>query len=348
MIPPGVSPGLDKRARRRRRLLPLALGLAAAAVVVVLLAGGGSHSGGGSPAPGPAASPEVPAPAARPVARLAPHRLPEPLSGEAVVADGGRILVIGGLDAEDVSTSQVLSLDPATGRLAPVAPLSEARHDTAAAALGGTVYVFAGGSATELDSVESLRPGGVWTTVGSLPTTRSDLSALSVAGRAYMLGGYGGQAPLSPVLATRDGRHFAVAGHLPVPFRYAAMAAVGPTIYTFGGELASGLATDAIQAFDTASGRARVVGHLPEPVSHASAVALGGRIYVLGGSEGEAVSDRILSFTPPAGAVHPAGRLPFPVTNAAAAALGGKGYLFGGLDAEGGWLDSVIELRLSE
>jgi N-acetylneuraminic acid mutarotase len=346
MIPSAVSPGLDKRARRRRRLLPLALGLAVAAVVVVLLAGGSSHSG--PPTAGPAAPSEAPAPAARPVARLARHRLPEPLSGEAVVAEGGRILVVGGLDAEDVSTSQVLSLDPSTGRFAPIAPLSEARHDTAATALGGTVYVFAGGSASELDSVESLSPGGAWTTVGSLPTTRSDLSALSVAGRAYVLGGYDGQAPLKPVLATRDGRRFPVAGDLPVPFRYAATAAVGPTIYTFGGELASGLDTDAIQAFDTTSGRARVVGHLPEPLSHASAVALGGRIYVLGGSSREAVSDRILSFTPPAGAVHSVGRLPFPVTNAAAAALGGTGYLVGGLDPEGGWLDSVIEVRLSE
>jgi hypothetical protein len=282
----------------------------------------------------------------RPVARLAPHMLPIALSGEAALGLPGRILVIGGLDSSDVSTSEVLELRTATGRLTHLGSLSEPRHDTAVAALGGKVLVFGGGSLTELDSVESLS-GGSPQAIGRLPTTRSDLAAIAVAGRVYVLGGYDGQLPLRPVLQTIDGRHFTAVGRLPVPFRYAAVAAIGRTIYTFGGELASGLDSDAIQAIDTRSGRAKVIGHLHRPLSHASAVVLGGRIYVLGGRSGENPTDEILSFDPSTERLRSAGHLPFPVTNAAATGVGDIGYLIGGLDAEGGSLASVIEVRVN-
>jgi N-acetylneuraminic acid mutarotase len=272
--------------------------------------------------------------------------LPSALSGEAVLGLPRRILVIGGLDSSDVSTSEVLELPTATGKFRRRGSLAEPRHDTAAAALDGRFLVFGGGSLSELDSVESLS-GGSSAVIGHLPTTRSDLSAVTVAGRIYVLGGYDGQRPLGPVLQTIDGRRFTAVGELPVPFRYAAVAASGRTIYTFGGELANGLDSDAIQAIDTSSGRARVIGHLHRPLSHASAVVLGGRIYVLGGSSRENPTDEILSFDPSTGKLHSAGHLPFPVTNAAATAVGDIGYLIGGLDAEGSSLASVVEVRLA-
>jgi N-acetylneuraminic acid mutarotase len=272
--------------------------------------------------------------------------LPAALSGEAVLGLPKSILVIGGLDSSDVSTSEVLELRTVTSRFTHLSPLSEPRHDTAAAALGGKLLVFGGGSLTELDSVESLSAGSS-EVIGRLPTTRSDLSAVTVAGRVYVLGGYDGQAPLGPVLQTIDGRRFTVVGELPVPFRYAAVAAIGGTIYTFGGELASGLDSDAIQAIDTGSGRARVIAHLHRSLSHASAVALHGRIYVLGGSSRESPTDEILSFNPSTKRLRSAGHLPFAVTHAAATGIDGVGYLIGGLDAEGGSLASVIEVRLT-
>jgi Kelch motif len=352
-----LSPNRDRRRRsehrqsrraasehaRRTRLLPL-IAVLLALVVGLFVA---FRSGGGS------SSPEAPNGASsqehrryRPVARLARHGLPAPLSGESVLGLPGRVLVLGGLDTSDVSTSEALELSTATGKFSDLAPLSEPRHDTAAAAIGGKTMVFGGGSLTELDSVESFSPRGSPEVVGQLPTTRSDLSAVTVAGRAYVLGGYDGNLPLAPVLRTSDGRSFTSIGDLPVPFRYAAVATIGRMIYTFGGELANGLDSDAIQAIDTRGGRARVIGHLDRPLSHASAVVLGGRIYVLGGRSRENPTDEILSFDPSTEEIRLAGHLPFPVTNAAAGGVGAVGYLIGGLDAEGGSLASVIEVRL--
>src|SRR5260221_1522875 len=208
--------------------------------------------------------------------------LPAALSGEAVLGLPGRGLVVGGLESSAVSPAEVLELRTGKGRRAHLGSLSDPRHDTAAAALGGTALVFGGGSLAELDSVESLS-GGSSQVIGRLPTTRSDLSAITVAGRVYVLGGYDGQLPLGPVLQTIDGRHFTAVGELPVPVRYAAVAAIGRTIYTFGGELANGLDADAIQAIHTRSGRATAIGHLHRPLSPPSPVVLGGRTSPLGG-----------------------------------------------------------------
>jgi Kelch motif len=324
----------------RKFLALIAILLVAVVGLLAMLRSGGSSSD--------RAAPNTPTPPRRhrlrPVVRLAPHGLPEALSGEAVLGLPRAVLVIGGLDKSDVSTSEVLELRTATGRFTHFGSMSEPRHDTAVAALGGRFLIFGGGSLTELDSVESLSPGSA-AVIGRLPTTRSDLSAVTVAGRVYVLGGYDGNLPLGPVLRTDDGRTFTSIGNLPVPIRYAAVAAIGRTIYAFGGELASGLDSNAIQAIDTRSSRARVVGHLDRPLSHASAVVLGGRIYVLGGKSQEDPTDRILSYDPSTGALRPAGHLPFPVTNAAAARVGDVGYLIGGLDAEGGSLRSVIEVQ---
>ena len=98
-----------------------------------------------------------------------------------------------------------------------------------------------------------------------------------------MIGGYDGTRLDPEVLATRDGRHFRVAARLPVPVRYAAMAAAGGLIWVFGGQTAAG-PTDVIQRIDPATGAATVAGHLPRPVQGAAALSLGGQVYVAGGA----------------------------------------------------------------
>jgi hypothetical protein len=342
---PGRSNRRAARARRRGRLLPVAATLAvlAGGLILALSSGGGSSRG-------TVASSHKAARAHHPVetlrAELAPRPLPSSVSGESLATRAGRVLVIGGLSSSDVSTSDVLQLSPRTGITTSVGALSEVRHDTAAALLGSQVLVFGGGSASELNSVESLTSGAAGTVIGHLPTTRSDLSALTLDGRVYVLGGYDGNAPTPIVLRTANGRGFSDFATLPVAFRYAAVVALGSSIYMFGGELADGLDSDAIQRLDTGTGRARIIGRLPRALSHASAVALGGRAYILGGRTREVATDRVLSFDPQTGKVRSAGRLPLAVTNAAATVVGDRGYLIGGLGAHGETLASVIEVRL--
>jgi hypothetical protein len=263
-----------------------------------------------------------------------------------VLPQGRDLLVIGGLDESDVSTGAVTKLDPATGSDRSDGELSEPLHDIAATEVPSGVLVFGGGSATTTDEVQRLVPGGAGEAVGRLPVPRSDLSAVTVGGSAYVLGGYDGEQTVGEILRTRDGSSLETVAKLPVAVRYPAVLALGATIYALGGEESSGADTSAIQAFDTRTGHASVIGHLPGPLAHASAVVLGGRAYVLGGRLNGSTTDQILRIDPAKGTAAPAGQLPEPVQNAAAAVIGGVGYLVGGLTPEEAPLSSVVALRL--
>jgi hypothetical protein len=269
------------------------------------------------------------------------------VSGEAVAARGRSLLVIGGLDRNDVSIDSIVRLDGESGAAEPAGTLSQPLHDAAATALPGGVLVFGGGSTTTIADVERVVPGGSGEVVGELPVARSDLSAVTVGGRAYVLGGYDGQETVGAILRTSDGAKLETVAQLPVPVRYAAVATRGRRIYAFGGEESSGVDSAAIQMLDTQTGRASVIGRLPGPLAHASAIELGGRIYVLGGRLDGSTTDRILRFDPAHGSAAPAGRLPSPVQNAAAGVAGGVGYLIGGLSPREETLSSVVTLTLA-
>ncbi len=278
--------------------------------------------------------------------------LPASISGESVVPLPGGPLILGGLDASEGSVSGVFQLDARSGHVRQAGELSAPLHDAAAAVVGDRILVFGGGAEASVDEVQSMQAGGgsvlnaeVASVVGHLPTARSDLSAVEVGGRAYVLGGYDGAAPLDSVLASTDGSSFSEVATLPAPARYIAVAALGGRIYAFGGELASGAPSDAIREVDPKTGVARVVGHLPQATSHASAISLGGRIYLLGGEAGGAVSNRIWRFDPAADVVTLAGRLPLPVANGAATVVGSTAYLIGGKGADGSALRTVVLLR---
>ncbi|HEX6456952.1 MAG TPA: kelch repeat-containing protein [Solirubrobacterales bacterium] len=292
------------------------------------------------------------APAASKVLVAAAQKgLPAPISGEAAAAVPGGTLILGGLDANEASVEGVFSLGP-SGRVQSAGSLAGPLHDAAATVLKGKVLIFGGGTETSTDQVQSLPASAslsspaTATVVGHLPAVRSDLSAVTVGSRAYVLGGYDGTEPDPAVLATADGRSFSQVAELEVPARYMAVAALGGRIYAFGGETGAGRPTDAIQEVDPAKGAVRQVGRLPQPVSHAAAVALGGSVYVLGGEGAEGATAKSWRFDPGSGKVFPASSLPHPVAGGAVAGAGESAYLIGGTGAGGEALASVVKLSL--
>jgi hypothetical protein len=342
---PGKRPsGRKSAARRRRRLLP-AIGL-----VLLVVAGVVAFSSGGGSSPSGAIAPRV-------HTLLVAHKvkpLPAPISGESVVATHRGPLSIGGLDASESSAAGVFGLDPKSGELSEAGSLTGPLHDTGATVLGSRVLVFGGGTEASTDTVQSLPvPDGSATAasaeaIGELPTVRSDLSAVTIGKRAYVLGGYDGNAPLDSVLATSDGSNFAEVTRLPVPARYLAVAALDGKIFAFGGETANGAATDAIREVDPAAGTARIVGHLPSAVSHAAAVALGGSIYVLGGESGGSPTAQIWRFVPGKKTVTAAGRLPEPISGGGVAAIGSAAYLIGGTSSGETPIATVLKLEVRQ
>jgi hypothetical protein len=317
----------------------LTVGGIALLVVVVVAWGAGAFASGPATAPtGDAAL--VPALEAG----VATWQLPVALSRAAVVPSAAGVTVLGGLDATGTSTTSVTTITP-SGVVRTGAPLAVAVHDASAATLGGATYVFGGGSPATVATVQAVPAAGPTAAGASLPAPRSDSAAVTIGSTAFVVGGYTGTDYLPAVLATTDGRTFRTVASLPVPVRYPAVAADGPTLYVLGGEVhaASGTAaTSAVQAVDTATGAASVVAHLPQPLYGAAAFDLGGVLYVVGGeSPGGRTLTTVDAYVPASHRVLFAGLLPQADAFGGAATVGtgaaALGYLVGGaVTAQGG------------
>lgn len=259
-----------------------------------------------------------------------PWRLPQPLGREAALAGTGGVVVAGGLVAGDQSSAATYRLDLRTGRVTSLPDLPVAVHDVGAALQNGHRLVLGGGNASEQDVVQGWR-NGAWRVIGHLPAARSDLVAVTVGNRTFVIGGYDGSTPaVADVLVSTGGRRWAVFGRLAVPVRYPAVAVAAGAIWVFGGER-SGAMVGTVQRIDLRTGQVRRAAGLPGPVGHASAVTLGGRILLVGGRTDQSTLTRAMWWFDPAnGDVRRAGLLPTPLADSAVVATGNSAYLVGG------------------
>lgn len=259
-------------------------------------------------------------------------RLPAPVSRMIALPDAGDVLLAGGLNSLDTSTNQVELLDVRTGRVHVLGTVPDAFHDAAAVTIAGHAVIFGGGSTTSTDTVQSFaeskaRKGFI---IGRLPQPRSDLAAATVGNRVYVLGGYTGTTALTDVLETTRGTSFRAVATLPVTVRYAAVTAIGSTIWVVGGEHAN-KPVRAIQRIDTTTGTTSVVGFLPRARTDASAMVIAGRVLIAGGRGPNGRAVRTVDELDASGtSVREVARLLTPVADAAHVVIGGTGYLIGG------------------
>jgi hypothetical protein len=171
----------------------------------------------------------------------------------------------------------------------------------------------------------------------------SDVGAATIGNTAYVVGGYTEVVPLRTIVAFTPAGGARVVGMLPVPLRYAAVAAVGGHLLIAGGTSGEA-AQQAILSFDPASGAVRQIGTLPQPLTHAAGASLDGRFLVFGGrgSERTSQSAAILSIDPAGGATSSAGSLPEPLSDLGAASLPGEVVLVGGRDRSGAVRDQAL------
>lgn len=296
----------------------------------------GCVSGTGDPAPGtPAIAPSgLRARPARVVlkVRRATFALPSPVQREVAGVIGGTVYVVGGLNNSDLSVADVVALNAGKGTAHEIGTMPNAFHDAAGAVIHGRLFVFGGGTGQGSNVVQSFDPAsGAGRVEGTMPQALSDLSGTVVGGIAYLVGGYDNVSPQRSIFSTTDGRHFSMAGNLPVGLRYPAVAPFGSMVVIAGGQTATGL-TDEVLAFDPATGTVRTIGHLRQPTAHAAAFTLGGILYVAGGrdEEGSALAG-IEAVNPTKGTVRlAAGRMPSPLADPAVVVVGNEAWLLGG------------------
>jgi len=256
-------------------------------------------------------------------------RLPSARSRAVALAVGSAILLCGGLTSTGTTTGAILRIDLQSGRVFSGGALAAPVHDAGGAVLGGSGFVFGGGSVVPGSLVQRVGPTGAAIAVGQLPVVRADLVAVSVDGELLIVGGGTPARPDARVLATTDGGRFRAVAMLAVGVRYPAVAVVGGLVYVIGGSTPSG-DSSVIQEIDPHTGLVRIVGHLTDGLSHASALVVGGALLIAGGRKGGSAQDALWELDVARGTVTRIGRLPYAVSDMAAVVVGGIGYLIGG------------------
>jgi non-specific serine/threonine protein kinase len=161
-------------------------------------------------------------------------------------------------------------------------PLPAARQETAAAALGDTLYVIAGkdssGAATK--SVFVFKAGS-WSAGPSLPIPLDHAAASALGGFLYVSGGFSNGPPSARVFRLNGSAWTEVA-----PMKRArgghTLVVVGANAYSLGGADAAGdVATP--EAYDPDTNKWRDLAPLPAPRNHVSGFAYRGSACIAGG-----------------------------------------------------------------
>ena len=327
---------------RRRRLTVLAvLALVVALVYVVASPGGSKHPsrsatnrGRGGAATAAAADPPIPAVEAG----VLPWTLASAVSREVVLPGGGSsLLVIGGLDAGQASTSTIYSLDVTSGNETVQGHLAAATHDAGGAVVAGRVDLFGGGSPATIPAVEQFAASPGMGTPTPAPTNWqaanfggewSPANAAPPGNAPVVITGATTTATAPAPLTASSG------GNLPRPRSDLSAVTVGTTTYVVGGY--TGSAPDADIWATTDGVNFKVAGQLVTPVRYGAVVAHAGLVYVFGGqavggpTDGAAVAS-VQVFDPSSRKVKVVGSLPQALAGSTAVDLDGNVYIAGGV-----------------
>ncbi len=302
---------------------------------------------------------------------LLPWQLQSPLSRMAVYpgSSANQLVLAGGLSSSGQSVNQIYTLNTTNGTLNMTGTLPSQLHDAASAMIGNNYAVFGGGSTGSVNSSTVFNTSGQVIGSGNLPQKRSDATAISLAGKTFIIGGYDGSQADPMVLKTADGTHFSPVGNLPVPVRYAAVAASGSNIYIFGGQAIggsnSGNPVNDVQIINTSNDSIQLASwKLPVPLEGAAGFVLNNEMFLAGGLSSKAESITLGAGTTQVPGVNVsansltrnniwavdihngsflnAGRLQLPVANAGVAVVGSHAWLVGG--EYGGQVVSSVQM----
>jgi N-acetylneuraminic acid mutarotase len=283
--------------------------------------------------------------------------LQEPRQEVAVAALAGKVYVIGGIRADGSTADTVEVYDPATDRWQFAAPLPTSVHHTAAAVVGGTLYVIGGLWGLRFAPVNAVfaydSTTNTWTRKASLLTSRGALAVGVVAGRIYAAGG-------SPRARERDFAVYDPATDtwtslppLPTPRNHLAAGTVGTTFYAVGGRSGGiGGITDVLEAFDTRSSAWMTKAPMPTARGGIAGAVVQGCLYVFGGEGNPARADGVFATTevydPRISAWQRLQPMRTPRHGIGAAAVGRRIYIPGGATVQGFGVTGVHEAFITE
>lgn len=175
--------------------------------------------------------------------------------------------------------------------------------------------------------------------LGTLPAAVQDPAVAALPdGRVALLGGLDSSQSSTDAVTVLDGGSSTPHGTLPNAQHDAQAAALGSSVYVFGGGQFSEY--DHILRYDPATATTAPAGALPTPASDVAVTWIGNTAYIVGGYTGTSFLDTILAWSP-GGAPRVVAHLPAGVRYAAAAPANGKVIIVGGT-LTGGPSDQIL------
>ncbi|GAC1637121.1 MAG: hypothetical protein NVS4B2_25830 [Chloroflexota bacterium] len=215
--------------------------------------------------------------------------------------------------------------------------LPEAREETAAASLGGRLYVIGGFDAGGQDTAGVfVYDGRAWHAGPPLPMAVDHTSAATLGGHLYVAGGFSsGHASNAVLVLASSGRAWLRARAMHHARGALALVAVGGNLYAVGGKDTNGYEIGSIEVYRPASRTWNDVGTLPGPRDHLAGFSYRGSVCVAGGRMPN--TGRVDCYTPASHRWLRLPDLPTPTSGAGAASLGKTVVVGGGeLATEGG------------
>ncbi|MBI3941612.1 MAG: helix-turn-helix domain-containing protein [Chloroflexi bacterium] len=221
----------------------------------------------------------------------------EVLRNMSLVAEGGRIYTVGGLEKDQV-TGKVGIFDPASNSWSAGTAKPTPVFRAGAGVIGGRIYV-AGGCTQEGKPVPALevytpdqsspQTGGQWETRAPIPGgARCGLAAVALEGKLYIFGGYDGRKYTSEVwVYDPEADRWSPRTPMATPKGDMAAVATESAVYLLGGTDGKTLLDD-VDIYQPAQEGSKSSpwakrNNLPDKRSNMGAAMLGGRIFVVGG-----------------------------------------------------------------
>ena len=136
----------------------------------------------------------------------------------------------------------------------------------------------------------SMSSGNLWSSMAAMPSAREGLSAVSLNGKIYAIGGYGPSGVAGLVNANEvydpTTNTWSEAAPMPTARAFLAAAAVNGKIYAMGGADAEGDMFDQVEIYDPSTNTWNTAAPMPNGRFGFGAAALNGKIYAVGGSIG--------------------------------------------------------------
>jgi N-acetylneuraminic acid mutarotase len=225
---------------------------------------------------------------------------PGPTSSEGAATSGndpktgeGAIFALGGRGGAGTDNNEYI---PATNTWKVLTPMPTARDGLGVARTGGSIYAIGGrpqtsgpctGSGSEMATVERYNLfTGVWTTVASLPSARSDVGAIARGPKIYVFGGCNSDGISSEVdIYDTTTNTWTTGAPMPTPRAgFYGVGMVNGMIYVMGGENAAGNPSPANEVYNANTNTWSSSTPMPHPRGEMGVASVSGSIYTVGGA----------------------------------------------------------------